>query len=103
MTSHKKKMDASFIFGCTHRKDYACKTGVNGNLYEVFCNGWLGDINELSKSHKNVFSFTKGHENWQECFGIGYASKNFYDYKQYDIHKKNGRTFTIVEGNLYEL
>ena len=102
MTSLKKKMDASFIYGCTHRKDYACKSGVNGDLYEVFCNGWLGDIKSLSKSHQNVFSFTKGHENWQECFGIGAIIKDKYDYKQYNIYKKGTARYAIVDGFYYE-
>lgn len=102
MTSLKKKMDASFIFGCTHRRDYACKTGVNGALYEVFCNGWLGDIASLSNSHKNVFNYTKGHENWQQCFGIGHEMGEHYDYKQYNIYKKGSERFAIVEGFYYE-
>ena len=60
MTSLKKKLDATYIYNCVHRAQVAHLTSANGNIYSCYFNGWLGD-----RSSK-VFSYTKGHDNWQQ-------------------------------------
>lgn len=68
-TSLLKKVDRSFIYGCTHRMQHASITGGNGRVYNCWFNGWLGSTT-LSEEHKSVFSYAKGHHNWQQCFSL---------------------------------
>lgn len=103
MTSLKKKLDASYIYGCTHRKDYAIKKGKNG-LYEIFMNGWLGSSKQVDHLHREfqrkAFRYTKGHENWQQCFSIIYDFGNNHDIKQFNIYHDHS---CVVEGALYRM
>lgn len=97
MTSLKKKMDATFIYGCTHRMDFACKTGASGNAIEAYCLGWLGSTT-LSEEHAQVFSYAKNHQNWQNGFvTIDIYGDDFF-VNQHMI--KNYRT--SVNGFIYE-
>lgn len=68
-TSLLKKHDTSYIWGCTHRVQHACITGASGNEYHAYFNGWLGSTT-LTKEHVRVFSYAKGHEEWQGAFII---------------------------------
>lgn len=96
-TSLKKKIGASFIYGCTHRMDYACKTTIDGKLQEVYSNGWLGST-DLSEEHARIFSYAKGHQNWQQCFSIvTVIDKTEYHINQIPI--KNYKC--VVDGNIY--
>jgi hypothetical protein len=97
-TSLLKKMDASFIYGCTHRKQMSCMTGHSGNVYTVYFNGWLGNVNK-NKESKRVFSYAKGHENWQPaaCFVDVLNEKQFF-VTQLDIHNYK----FVFDGFLYE-
>lgn len=102
MTSLKKKPDMSFFYGCTHRMDYAIKTGHNNN-YEVFCNGWLGSTN-LTERHRKVFSYTKNHQNWQRCFALVYViDGKEYIANQHRIHSRGEKRFCVVENNYFEV
>jgi len=67
MTSLKKKLDISVIYGCTHRAQHASMTGASGKVHHAWLNGNLMD-NGSTAEHRRVFSYTKGHENWQKCF-----------------------------------
>lgn len=69
MTSLLKKLDQTHIYGCTHREQKSCLTGGSGHVYACYFNGWLGSSTE-TEEHKEVFSYAKGHENWQNCFTI---------------------------------
>lgn len=60
MTNLNKKLDTNMIYGCTHRAQVAHLTSGNGQIYSCWMNGWLGN------SKESVFSYTKGHENWQQ-------------------------------------
>lgn len=96
-----KKPDTSFIYACTHRRDYAVLQGRKG-LYEVFMNGWLGSsyyIDHLQNrfSHR-AFSFTKNHEAWNKCFAIIYDFGNTHDIKQFNIYDDYS---CVVEGNQF--
>jgi len=98
MTSLKKKMDASFIYGCTHRIQHACKTGVTGMVHNVWLNGFLGSTT-LTEDHARVFSYTKGHENWQQ----GASIVTLVDNKEFHVNQfqiLNNKA--VVDGFLYE-
>lgn len=69
MVSLERKLDRSFIYGCTHRMQWASRTGYSGEVYHAVLNGWLGSTN-LSAEHARIFSYAKGHESWQQCFSI---------------------------------
>lgn len=108
MVSVKKKMDGNFIYACTHRIDSAYKTGVNGNLYRAFFNGWLGNKKKLLEWLKEVerdkeaiqlrkvFSYAKNHENWQDCFSFVHVFQGFFHVEQIPI--ENGR---FIANNFY--
>jgi hypothetical protein len=68
-TSLMKKMDRSYIYGCTHRIQMASATTANGNTHYCYYNGWLGSTT-LTPEHARVFSYAKGHENWQAGFSV---------------------------------
>jgi len=69
MTSLKKKLDRTYLWGCTHRLGASYLTTAGGNLVAGYFTGWLGSTT-LTEQHKHVFSYTKGHENWQQGFAI---------------------------------
>lgn len=92
-----KKIDASFIWGCTHRTGHASVTGQTGNVYHGWFNGWLGSTSE-TKEHEKVFEYTKDHESWQHCFSLITTYKNDFWVNQYfPVNYK-----VVVDGNLYE-
>jgi hypothetical protein len=93
-----KKVDQTYIYGCTHREEKACTTGASGKVYSAYFNGWLGSTT-LTPEHEKVFSYTKGHQNWQQCFII-VTIQNEVDFhvNQYSI--RNYRV--CVDGHLYE-
>lgn len=97
-TSLLKKLDRCYIYGCTHREQKATSTGASGQRYSVYFNGWLGSTEETPE-HKRVFSYAKGHENWQSTFSI-VTVKNKVDFhvNQYSIVNNS----TVVDGVLYE-
>ena len=64
-----KKVEGNWIFSCTHRPTWALKPTDLGNIYEAFTMGWLGSTT-LTESHREVFSFAKGHESWAHSFII---------------------------------
>lgn len=69
MTSLEKDVDQTTIYGCTHREQKAARTGKSGEVYYCYFNGWLGSTT-LSESHRQVFSYVKGHDSWQQCFSL---------------------------------
>ena len=97
-TSLLTKLDASFIFGCTHRKQMSSMTGHSGEVYSVYFNGWLGTTT-ASAEHKRVFSYAKGHQNWQHSaivVTVLDGKKHFVE--QIDIKDE----CLILDGNIYE-
>lgn len=80
-TSLQKKVDMSYIYGCTHRVQMASTTGDSGSVYQCYYNGWLGSTT-LTKQHKQVFSYAKGHENWQKAGIIA----DIHDKENFTIH-----------------
>jgi len=96
-TSLLKKVDRSFIYGCSHRMQHASITGSNNNVYNCWFNGWLGSTT-LTDEHRDVFSYAKGHENWQQCFIL----INLIDEVEYHVQQVpiiNGRC--VVNNILY--
>ena len=95
-TSLLKKLDANFIYGCTHRKQVAMASGHNSE-YAVYFNGWLGD-DKATLEHEEIFSYQKGHQSWNKGFAIVTVidGKEFY-VNQPDI-KNDG---FILDGELY--
>lgn len=102
MTSLKKHLDASFIYGCTHRADRAVKSLQFGDYVEVIMNGWLGSTN-LTDQHHYAFKYPKGHQNWQQCFTLTTVSECGSFHNQQVLIRRNnkGRPFCSVDGFLY--
>lgn len=103
MTSLKRKSDTSFIYGCTHRIQHATKTGESGEIYSTWLNGWCGST-KLSSEHMEVFSYAKGHENWQAGFSVATVINGvdfFVD--QYLIKESDKKVSCVVNGFLYEI
>jgi hypothetical protein len=93
-----KKIDQTYIYGCTHREEKACTTGASGKIYAAYFNGWLGST-DLTPEHAEVFSYTKGHENWQQCFIIATVK----DRTEFHINQYSIRDHKVcVDGYLYE-
>jgi predicted phosphodiesterase len=92
-----KKVDRSFIYNCSHREQHATITGGNNRVYHCWFNGWLGSTT-LTPEHKIVFSFAKGHENWQQCFKL-IDLINEVDYYVNSVSITNGRC--VVNNILY--
>lgn len=97
MVSLENKLDVSHMYGCTHRLQHACRTGGTGKVYNVWFNGWLGSTT-LTKEHRRVFSFTKGHENWQQCASLitTIDKKDFHVEQSQIINKR-----IVFNGNIY--
>lgn len=100
-TNLQKKPAASFIYGCTHRPDFATQpcSHDDNNFHQVIINGWLGSKTE-SEQHRQVFSYAKGHTNWSRSIvtGVIIDDKDF----MMDLNMiKNGRI--MVDGHLFEV
>jgi len=67
--AYSHKMDQSSMYACTHRVEKYTRTGGSGEIYETYFNGWLGSTT-LTEEHKKVFSYVKGHENWQQACSL---------------------------------
>ena len=92
-----KKLDQSFIFNCTHRVGSAHLTGGSGTVHSAYFNGWLGSTTETIQ-HKEVFSYAKGHENWQQGFCIvTVVDEVEFHVNQYLIKNHS----VVVDGHLY--
>jgi predicted phosphodiesterase len=96
-TSLLKKLDCSYIYGCTHRMQHACQTTASGEVVHAWFNGWLGSTT-LSKAHKRVFSYAKGHENWQQCAGIIEIYEDKWWFNQFAINEG----FALYNGKVYK-
>ena len=96
-TSLLMKHDMSYIWGCTHRKQSASITTASGKVINAYFNGWLGSTT-LTDEHRNVFSYTKGHTNWQQCFSIVDIIGDMFFVNQCDII--NGTT--SLDGSFYQ-
>jgi len=99
MANLKKKLDQSFIFGCTHRAGAQFLTGGSGEIYGVYFNGNLASVNETSQ-HKEVFSYAKGHTNWQQSFCI-ITVENEIDFHVIQYLIKDHKV--VVDGSLYSI
>lgn len=99
MTALKKKSDASFIWGCTHRLGHAAVTGGSGRVYHGLFNGWLGSTT-LTDEHFRVFKYMKGHENWQQGAAVFTVDTKTKDFWINQFHIQNYRA--SVNGFLYE-
>ena len=97
-TSLLKKLDQTFIYGCTHREQKACIMGASGEVHAAYFNGWLGSV-DLTPDHKEVFAYTKGHHDWQQCFCI----VTVVDKKEFLVNQYSIRNHKVcVDGYLYE-
>lgn len=97
-TSLLKKLDRTFIYGCTHRQDSAFMTGASGEVHAAYFNGWLGSV-DATPEHKEIFSYAKGHQSWQQCFCIvTIVDHTEFHVNQYTI--KNHKA--VVDGYLYD-
>ena len=63
-TSLLKKLDCSYIWGCTHRTQHASLTSSKGETYHAWFNGCMIDFDS------KVFDYTKGHHSWQKSMMI---------------------------------
>ena len=93
-----KKLDGNFIYGCTHRKDFACTTGHSGEVYTVYFNGWLGD-DTSTPAHERVFKYAKGHQTWQHAASV----VTVLDGKEFFVDQleiKNNKL--LLDGAIYE-
>jgi len=96
-TSLLKKLDQTFIYGCTHREQSAHITGASGSIYSAYFLGWLGS-NTLTPEHAEVFSYAKGHENWQRSFAIVNTYNDEFHVNTYSIRDYS----CVVDGYLYK-
>lgn len=98
MTSVKAKVDASHIWGCTHRMGHAALTGSTGKVYHGWFNGWMGSTT-LTPDHFQVFKYAKGHQNWQHCFII----ITVINHTEFYVTQHEIKNFSaVVDGFLYE-
>lgn len=67
--SLENKGAGNWIFSCTHRMTMAYKPTALGDLLEAHTMGWLG-ATDLTASHSQIFSYTKGHQTWSNSFII---------------------------------
>lgn len=96
-TSLLKKLVGSYIFGCAHRPDSAYLSSYDGRRHECHVLGWLGST-DLTEDHKEVFSYTKGHDSWGNSFAtLDVVGKEYFI--QHHIIKDYK---TVVNGALYE-
>ena len=96
-TSMLAKLDRSYIYGCTHREQKAAGTGASGERYFVYFNGWLGSTTETAE-HRRVFSYAKGHDNWQEAFSL----VTVIDGQKYHVNQHSiVNNSAVVDGVLY--
>lgn len=97
-TSLLKKLDQTYIYGCTHREQKACITAASGQVHAAYFNGWLGSATETSE-HAQVFSYAKGHQDWQQCFIIATVrDETEFFINQYSIRNHS----VVVDGFLFE-
>ena len=96
-TSLLKKMDETYLYGCTHREQQAHLTASSGNVYSAYFVGWCGS-SDLTPEHREVFSYAKGHQNWQRSFAI----VNTYE-GQFHVNTYSIRDYScVVDGFLYK-
>jgi hypothetical protein len=103
-TSLLKKMDANYIFGCSHREQHTAVTSGTGKVYRCWFNGWLGS-DTATREHEKIFSYHKGHGSWQRCAGVAYVlngSEFIYDQFAVNEIEKDERYRLLLEGNIYE-
>lgn len=103
-TSLLKKLDANFIFGCSHREQHSAVTGSSGNVYRCWFNGWLGS-DTITREASKIFSYHRGHGNWQRCAGVAYViNKKEFFYNQFSVDEieKDKRYRLLLEGAIYE-
>lgn len=97
--SLRKKVDCTYIYGCTHRPDYAQMKTSTGKIVECYMLGWLGHIgDELSESWR-VFHYRKGHDTWGKSAAIIDVAGEEFSINHFMI--KNNKILT--GGKLYEI
>lgn len=102
-TSLMKHPNGSVIYGCTHRMQHSSITDINGKTHYVWFNGWLGSTDE-TEEHGRVFSYAKGHHNWQQCFCIIHVSNGKeFQVTQIPINKNGKKRWCVVNGDYYEV
>jgi len=101
-TSLMMKPGANFIYGCTHRMQCSSITDANGEVFRVWFNGWLGST-DATQEHAQVFSYMKGNQNWQKCFGAGFHDGKHFEFQQSMIIQDDNKFSAMVFGNLYEV
>lgn len=85
----------SLVYGHIHRIEESHLVGLKDDNHVCFSVGWLGD-----KRNDKVFSYVKGHHQWQLGFGLVYTCpKTRYFYHQ-KIHIMDNYT-CVVNGKLY--
>jgi len=97
MTSLERDIDQDSIYGCSHREQKAVKTSKGGKKYTCYYNGWLGST-DLTVAHRKVFSYVKGHQNWQQCFCIVTVENKKHAFVE-QISIQNGRA--LYGGYIY--
>jgi len=103
-TSLLTKLDENYIFACSHREQHSAVTGGSGVTYRCWFNGWLGS-RTITREAEKIFSYTKGHTNWQHTAGVVYVinEKEFF-YNQFSIQEieRDKRYRLLLEGAIYE-
>lgn len=87
----------SLVYGHIHRIEESHLVGLDGSNHVCFSVGWLGD-----KKQDKIFSYVKGHHQWQLGFGIVYVDEKtgyFYHTKVHIMDDYscvvNGKKYTI--------
>lgn len=97
-TSLLKKLNETYIYGCTHREQKSCATAGDGQVFAAYFNGWLGSIDE-TPGHEEVFSYVKGHSDWQQAFTIvTVVERKEFHINQYSIRDHK----VVVDGYLFK-
>jgi hypothetical protein len=103
-TSLLTKLDENYIFGCSHREQHAAVTTGSGQVYRCWFNGWLGS-RTITREAEKIFSYAKGHTNWQACAGVAYVIDGVdFTYNQFaiDTIEQDKRYRLLLEGSFYE-
>jgi hypothetical protein len=90
------KASSSVVFGHTHKIQEHNSVSLSGESFKGWSLGWLGD------NESEVFSYVKGHHQWQLGFGVLTVTDNEWFTQTVEIKKSaDGRYVCVLEGVKY--
>jgi len=86
----------SLVYFHIHRIEESHIVGLDGTNHVCFSVGWLGD-----KRLDKIFSYVKGHHQWQLGFGLAWVDKNTGFFYHQKIHILENYT-CVIDGKLFK-